>query len=72
MQPNFAGGSGAVWLMALILGIVMIGGYILALVAFWRAMKAHESIARTVADIARSLERPPTTKREADRFTFGD
>ncbi len=72
MQANLSSASGALLLLLSLLGIAMVSGYIVMLVAFWRAMKAHESIAQTVADIARSLERPTTTKREVDRFTFGD
>jgi len=73
MQFNLPGASGAVLLLVgVLMSIAMIGGYIVILVAVWRAMKAHESIAQAVADIARNLERPQTTKRDVDRFTFGD
>ena len=73
MQPNLPGVSGAVvilfWLPTTFAIVV---GYILMLVALWRGMKAHESIAQAVMDIARHLERPTTTKHEVDRFTFGE
>ncbi len=73
MQPNLPGASGAVLLLlGVLMSIAMIGGYIVILVAVWRATKAHESIARAVGDIARHLERPVTTKHEVDRFTFGE
>ncbi len=72
MQFNFSGAGGALSLLLWLLGIAIIGGYIATMVAFWRAMKAHESIAQAVADIARHLERPQTTKRDVDRFTFGE
>ena len=42
----------------LIWGLMMLGalcGYIILLVALWRAMKAHESIARSAGDIARTF-----------------
>jgi hypothetical protein len=73
MQANLPVAGGAVlsllWLLATV-GII--GGYIVILVALWRAMKAHESIAEAVMEIARHLERPGMTKHEVDRFTFGE
>jgi hypothetical protein len=71
MQPNLPGASGA-FLLWVFIGVAVIGGYIVMLVALWRSMKAHESIARAVSDIAHHLERPGTTKHDTDRFTFGE
>ena len=73
MQANLPGAGGAVlFLLSLLITVGIIAGYIVMLVALWRAMKAHESIAQAVVDIARHLERPGTTKHDADRFTFGE
>ena len=73
MQPNLPGvGGAALFLLWLLMTVAIIGGYVLMLVALWRAMKAHESIAQAVIDIARHLEGPRTTKHEVDRFTFGE
>ncbi len=73
MQPNLPGASGAVlFLLWMLTTLAVVVGYVILLVSLWRAMKAHESIARAVLDIARHLERPQTTKRDVDRFTFGD
>jgi hypothetical protein len=73
MQPNMPGAGGVIlFLLWLLMTVAIIGGYIVMLVALWRAMKAHESIAQAVIDIARHLERPGTTKHDVDRFTFGE
>jgi hypothetical protein len=73
MQPNMPGAGGVIlFLLWLLMTVAIIGGYIVMLVALWRAMKAHESIAQAVIDIARHLERPRTTKHDVDRFTFGE
>jgi hypothetical protein len=73
MQPNMPGAGGAVlFLLWLLMTVAIVGGYVIMLVALWRAMKAHELIARAVLDIARHLERPQTTKHDVDRFTFGE
>ncbi len=71
MQPNLPAASGAV-LFLLVMSFAIAGGYVIMLVALWRAMKAHESIAQAVNDSARRLERPGTPKHDADRFTFGE
>jgi hypothetical protein len=42
-------------------GLMMLGmfaGYLVLLIAIWRGMKAHESVARTLADIARTFREP--------------
>jgi hypothetical protein len=73
MQANLPGTGGAVlFLLSLLMTVGIIAGYIVMLVALWRAMKAHESIAQAVIEIARHIERPGTTKHEVDRFTFGE
>jgi hypothetical protein len=73
MQANLPGAGGAVlFLLSLLMTVGIIAGYIVMLVALWRAMKAHESIAQAVIEIARHIERPGTTKHEVDRFTFGE
>ncbi len=73
MQANMPGaGGGVLFLLWLFTAIAIVGGYVIMLVALWRAMKAHESIAQAVIDIARHLERPQTTKHDVDRFTFGE
>ena len=73
MQPNMPGAGGAVLLLLwLLTTLAIVGGYIVMLVALWRAMKAHESIAQAVIDIARNLERPGTAKHDVDHFTFGE
>ena len=73
MQPNIPGAGGAVlFLLWLLTTIAIVGGYVIMLIALWRAMKAHELIAQAVIDIARHLERPRTTEHDADRFTFGE
>jgi hypothetical protein len=73
MQPDMAGAGGAIlFLFWLVMGVAIFGGYVVILVALWRAMKAHESLAQAVIQIARHLEKPATGKHEADRFTFGE
>ncbi len=74
MQPNVpgAGGGAVLFLLWLLTTLAVVGGYVIMLVALWRAMKAHESIAQAVSDIARHLERPGTTKHDVDRFTFSE
>ena len=73
MLANMPGGGGPILLLlCLLMSLAIIAGYIVMLVALWRAMKAHESMAQAVIDIARHLERPGTTKHEVDRFTFGE
>ena len=73
MQPNMPGaGGGVLFLLWLFTAIAIVGGYVIMLVALWRAMKAHELIAQAVRDIARHLEGPRTTKRDMDRFTLGE
>jgi len=73
MQPNMPGAGGAVlFLLWLLTSIAIAGGYVIMLVALWRTMKAHESLAQAVRDIARHLEGPGTTKRDMDRFTLGE
>jgi hypothetical protein len=73
MQPNVPVSGGVIlFLLWLLMSVAIIGGYIVMLVALWRAMKAHESIAQAVIDIARHLERPGTAKHDVDRFTFGE
>ena len=54
MQPALGGVFFLIWL--LMMG-GMIVGYVVALVALWRAMKAHESIAMTARE-ALDLLRP--------------
>ena len=44
--------GGIFFLFWLIMMIGMIAGYIIFLVAIWRGMKAHESIAETLKQIA--------------------
>jgi hypothetical protein len=70
MQSNLPGA--VLLLLWPFIGIAVIGGYIVMMVALWRSMKAHESIAQAVSDIARHLDGPGTTKHDADRFTFGE
>ncbi len=73
MQANMPGASGAVlFLLWHFTSLAVVIGYVILLVALWRAMRAHESIAQAVIDIARHLERPQTTKQDVDRFTFGE
>jgi hypothetical protein len=73
MQPNLPDATGVLsFLLWVFIGVAVIGGYIVMLVALWRSMKAHESIARAVSDIARHLEGPRTTKHDADRFSFSE
>lgn len=73
MQPNMPSASGAVlFLLWLFTSLGVVVGYVILLVALWRAMRAHESIAQAVLDIARHLEGPQTTKHDSDRFTFGE
>lgn len=73
MQANMPGASGAVlFLLWLLTSLAVVVGYVILLVALWRAMRAHESIAQAVLDIARRLDRPQTTKHDVDRFTFGE
>jgi hypothetical protein len=72
MQPNLpVAGGPVVFLLWLLMTVAIIGGYILMLVALWRGMKAHESLAQAMIDIARHLENP-RTKHDVDRFTFGE
>lgn len=73
MQANLPVAGGAVLsLLWLLVTLGIIGGYIVMLVVLWRAMKAHESIAHAMIEIARHLERPGITKHEVDRFTFSE
>jgi hypothetical protein len=41
------------WLLMMAGGLI---GYIVLLVAFWRLMRAHESLAESLKDVARKLE----------------
>ena len=52
--PGIAGGLFFVVWLLMMLGMVV--GYIFLLVAVWRGMKAHESIAETMRDIANNLK----------------
>jgi hypothetical protein len=73
MQANLPGAGGAILvLLWLLMSGAFVVGYIVMLVALWRAMKAHESIAQAVTQIARQFERPGPTKHDSDRFTFGE
>ena len=72
MQPNMSAAGGVGLFFLSLLAMIAIGGYLVMLIALWRTMKAHESIAQAVSDIARHLERPGTTKHDVDRFTFGE
>jgi len=72
MQANMPGASGAVLFLLWLFTSLAVVGYVILLVALWRAMRAHESIAQAVLDIARHLERPQTPKHDVDRFTFGE
>jgi len=49
--PELAIG-GIFFLVWLAMVIVMVGGWVALLIAAWRGMKAHESIARSLEEIA--------------------
>ncbi|MFH1724204.1 MAG: hypothetical protein ABII00_06235 [Elusimicrobiota bacterium] len=49
MNPVAAGLAFVFWLLMM---IGMIGGYIFLIVAFWKGMKAHESMAESLKQIA--------------------
>jgi hypothetical protein len=54
MEParSAAAGGAFVALLYLVMMVGMIGAWIISLVALWRGMKAHESIAETLKEIA--------------------
>jgi len=52
MQPAIAVIVGIIWLLIMI-GVVV--GYTFMLIAWWRAMKAHEKIAEKIGEIAEKL-----------------
>ena len=56
MAPAFFGFFFLIWL-AIVGGMII--GWIIFLVAVWRGMKAHESIARSVERIADRSVSPP-------------
>ena len=72
MQPNMSAAGGVGLFFLSLLAMIAIGGFLVMLIALWRTMKAHESIAQAISDIARHLKRPGTTKHDIDRFTFGE
>lgn len=55
MQNPSVWAGGVFFLIWLAMMVGMIVGYIILLVALWRAMKAHEAIARSASDIASAL-----------------
>ena len=55
MQDASMWAGGLFFLIWLAMMVGMIVGYIILLVALWRAMKAHEAIARSASDIADAL-----------------
>jgi len=49
-------------LLVMVMGLVWLGalaGYVIFLIAMWRAMRAHESIAATVRELADHLRSKP-------------
>lgn len=59
MEPLlFSGIFFIVWLLIMSAFVV---GYIILLVAAWRAMRAHESIAHSVRDLSHHLRTQPQT-----------
>ncbi len=55
--PGVMGGLAFVIWLLMMLG--MVTGYVIFLVGWWRAMKAHEFIANTLRDIANNLKFKP-------------
>ena len=59
MGGHFAGVGVFEGLLIVVWSLLMIGGlisYIIILVAIWRGMKAHESIAATLKDLTLNLK----------------
>jgi len=52
MSPQAAAIAGIIWLL-IMSGMVV--GYIVMLISWWRAMKAHEKIAEKLSEIAEKL-----------------
>jgi len=52
MSPQAAAIVGIIWLL-IMSGMVV--GYIVMLISWWRAMKAHEKIAEKLSEIAEKL-----------------
>jgi hypothetical protein len=53
------GGAGGLMALWFLLTVGVIVGWVITLVALWRAMKAHESIAISMDQIARRSALPP-------------
>ena len=64
MQNGFGllGGIGLILYLLMMLG--MVAGYVVIIIAIWRGMKAHESIAETIPGT------PWTTKCSLNRMVF--
>lgn len=52
-------GGGAYWVWMCIMMLVMAAVWIILLLALWRTMKANESIARSVDEIAKKIGSHP-------------
>ena len=54
-MPGSAFFGGIFFFLWFVMMMAMVAGYVILLVALWRGMKAHESIARTLEQIADSM-----------------
>lgn len=51
--PLFGVGAFLFWLLSI---VGMVTGWVIVIVALWKAMRAHEAIARAVTEIAHDLK----------------
>ena len=56
MPVAVTGAFSIIWVLMMLVGLA---SYVVALVAMWRAMRAHESIAQTLQGIALGLRSSP-------------
>ncbi len=69
MEPDMVGGVVGIvmFLLWLVIMLGMLGSWIIMIMAAWRAMKAHESIAQSIPQILQEIRRTRQPEPDTDK-----